>query len=95
MGCKDIVEVAHMLDATEHVGLGWVGGVGCNDIVEVAHMLDATEHVGLGWVGGVGCNDIVEVAHMLDVPLIVFVFGELSSPDIFCHFGCTHNGSGE
>ena len=49
--------------------------------------------MGLGWVGGVGCNDIIEVAHMLDVPLIVFAFGEFSSPDIFCHFGCTHNGS--
>ena len=35
----DVVEVAHMFDATEQVGLGlgW-GVIQCNDIVEVAHM---------------------------------------------------------
>ena len=45
-------ELAHMVDATQHVG--WWGGVGCNDILELAHMVDATQHDGVGWVG----NDV-------------------------------------
>ena len=34
MGCNDIVELAGMFDATQHV-------VACNDIVELARMFDA------------------------------------------------------
>ena len=41
VGCIDIVEFAHMLDATQHVGLGWVVGVGCNDIGLINLLLGA------------------------------------------------------
>ena len=47
MRFNDIVEVPHMFDATEQVGLGFgCGVIQCNDIVKVANMFDATEQVG-------------------------------------------------
>lgn len=46
VGCKySIVELAHVVDATQQ---GWWGGVGCNSIAELARMVDATQQ-GVGW----------------------------------------------
>ena len=45
-------ELAHMVGATQVMGLGW-GGVGMVTFLELAHMVRATQVMGWGW-GGVG-----------------------------------------
>ena len=64
------LELAYMVDATQHDGVGWVGnlltwlmlrnmmgwgGWGMMlTFLELAYMVDATQHDGVGWVG----NDV-------------------------------------
>ena len=62
VGCNDILELAHMVDATVNL-LTWLmlrnmmgrGGWGMMlTFLELAYMVDATQHDGVGWVG----NDV-------------------------------------
>ena len=42
------LELAYMVDATQHDGVGWVGMM--LTFLELADMVDATQHDGVGWV---------------------------------------------
>ena len=62
MGCNDILELAHMVDATVNLltwlmlrnMMGWGGWGMMLTFLELAYMVDATQHDGVGWVG----NDV-------------------------------------
>ena len=45
VGCNSIVDLAHMVDATQQM-VGW----GVNSIVDLARMVDATQKM-VGWGG--------------------------------------------
>ena len=62
VGCNDILELAHMVDATVNLltwlmlrnMMGWGGRGMMLTFLELAYMVDATQHDGVGWVG----NDV-------------------------------------
>ena len=62
VGCNDILELAHMVDATVNLCtwlmlrnmMGWGGWGMMLTFLELAYMVDATQHDGVGWVG----NDV-------------------------------------
>ena len=62
VGCNDILELAHMVDATVNLltwlmlrnMMGWGGWGMMLTFLELAYMVDATQHDGVGWVG----NDV-------------------------------------
>ena len=50
VGMITFFELAHMVGATQVMGLGW-GGVGMITFFELAHMVGATQVMGWGGVG--------------------------------------------
>ena len=62
VGCNDILELAHMVDATVNLltwlmlrnMMGWGEWGMMLTFLELAYMVDATQHAGVGWVG----NDV-------------------------------------